>query len=69
MVFRERTRSCVSLTASVAAVGVHEGVRHLLVLLQGALVRHAAIQRAQLTTFLLTVGHGRLVDAHLLPTV
>ena len=57
---------CVSLT--FAAVGVQEGVGHLLILLQGALLRHAAIQRAQLTTFLLTIRHGRLVDAHLLPT-
>lgn len=57
------------LTASVAPVGVHEGVGHPLVLLQSALLRHAAVQRAQLPTLLLPVGHGRLVDGHLLPTV
>lgn len=57
------------LTSGVAAVGVHEGVGHPLVLLQGALLRHAAVHRAQLPALLLPVRHGRLVDGHLLSAV
>lgn len=57
------------LTSGVAAVGVHEGVGHPLILLQGALLRHAAVHRAQLPAFLLPVGHGGLVDGHLLSAV
>lgn len=48
-------------------MGVHEGVGHPLILLQSALLRHAAVQRAQLPILLLPVGHGRLVYGHLLP--
>lgn len=55
------------LTSRVAAVGVHEGVGHPFVLLERALLCHVAVQRAQLLTLLLSVGHGRLVDDHLLP--
>lgn len=50
-------------------MGVHEGVGHPLILLQSALLRHAAVQRAQLPSLLLPVGHGRLVYGHLLPAV
>lgn len=57
------------LTSRVAAVGVHEGVRHPLVLLESALLRHAAVDGAQLATLLLPVGHGRLVYCHFFPTV
>lgn len=57
------------LTSRVAAVGVHEGVGHPLVLLESALLRHAAVDGAQLATLLLPVGHGRLVYCHFFPTV
>lgn len=50
-------------------MGIHEGVGHPLILLESALLCHAAIQRAQLPTLLLPVGHGCLVYGHLLPTV
>lgn len=50
-------------------MGVHEGVGHPLILLQRALLGHAAVQRAQLSTLFLPVGHGCLVDGHLLPAV
>lgn len=57
------------LTSRGAAVGVHEGVGHPLILLQSALLRHAAVDGAQLATLLLPVGHGRLVYCHFFPTV
>lgn len=50
-------------------MGIHEGVSHPLILLESALLGHAAIQGAQLPTLLLPVGHGRLVYGHLLPAV
>ena len=50
-------------------MGIHEGVGHPLILLESALLCHAAVQRAQLPTLLLPVGHGCLVYGHLLPTV
>lgn len=59
----------LGLTSRGAAVGVHEGVGHPLVLLQRALLRHAAVDGAQLATLLLPVGHGRLVYCHFFPTV
>lgn len=57
------------LTSRVAAVGIHEGVGHPLILLKSALLCHAAVYRAQLPTLLLPVGHGCLVYCHFLPTV
>lgn len=48
-------------------MGVQEGVCHALVLLQRALLRQAAVDGAQPAALLLPVGHGRLVEGHLLP--
>lgn len=48
-------------------MSVQEGVCHALVLLQRALLRQAAVDGAQPAALLLPVGHGRLVEGHLLP--
>lgn len=50
-------------------MGIHERVGHPLILLKSALLCHAAVNRAQLPTLLLPVGHGCFVYCHLLPTV
>lgn len=50
-------------------MAVHEGVGHPLVLMERALLCQTAVQRAQLLTLLLPVGHGCLIDDHLLPAV